>query len=169
MTGARQFSTLPASFALAAGAMLAAAPAASQGGLDNLATVAIMHGTCERLVVRGADHSRGCDGRIINSAHTDGRSGFAFIDSGAVLSFAGQDSAAVGDRATLHVDQVLVSRTDSGKPPTPENIPASGTCEYTNPYAGVSTITCAATTGQGAFGAAFRSDGRPPDVTRFPH
>jgi len=152
-------------------ALLAAPPAAAaQGGLDNLASLATMTGTCASLVVRGADVTNACEGRVLNSAHTDGRSGFAFIQGrSAIVSFAGQDSAAIGDRATLHVDMVLVARTDSGAAPKPEILRATGECTYTNPYIGVSTIICRAATSEGAFSATFRSDGRPPEGQRFSH
>jgi hypothetical protein len=165
-----KFRARPIGLALIAGVLFAASPASSQNGLDNLSSVATMNGACERLVVRGADITSQCQGHVINSAHTDGRSGFAFFQAGsAVISFAGQDSAAVGDRATLHVDMVLIAAADSAQVPKPEVIPASGACEYTNPYAGVSTVTCTATTSQGEFRALFRSDGREPDVQRIQH
>ena len=153
--------------ALALAALLPTSPASAQGGLDNLVAIATMSGTCERLALPDRDLTRECAGRIGNSIHGDGRSGFAFFSGHAVISFAGQDSAAVGDRATLHVDEILITRTDPGSAPRPEIISAAGTCIYTNPYAGVATITCEAAARQGRYSAHFRSDGRPPDVQRF--
>ena len=153
--------------ALLAATLLPASPAPAQSGLDNLVAIAGMTGTCERLALPDRDLTGTCEGRILNSAHSDGRSGFAFFSAHAVISFAGQDSAAVGDRATLHVDEILISRTDTGATPRPEIIPATGTCEYTNPYAGVSTVTCDAAGRQGHYSGHFRSDGHPPNVQRF--
>ena len=142
-------------------ALLPAGPAPAQGGLDNLASVAILRGQCVSLVVRGAA-GRPCGAQILNSAHSDGRSGFSFFTDGEVVDFVGQDSAAVGDRATLQVDTKIVARTDTHGPLRPHLIRASGTCTYTNPYAGVATITCTAATPEGEFSALFRSDGNPP-------
>lgn len=139
-----------------------AAPAAAQNGLDNLAAVATLNGSCEQLVVRGQDLTAQCAGHLINNAHTDGRSGFNFFIGDRVIDFVGNDSAFVGDHATLHVDTILVTRTDAGTTPRPENILARGECTYTNPFAGVATIICAATTAQGDFRVRFRSDGNPP-------
>jgi hypothetical protein len=151
--------------ALAAAALVPARPALAQNGLDNLAAVATLRGECVRLVVRG--RTQPCGAQIINSAHTDGRSGFSFFTDGEVVDFAGQDSAAVGDRATLHVDTMILARTDTPGPPRPQTISAHGTCTYTNPYAGVATIACNAITPQGEFSALFRSDGHPPSGQRF--
>ena len=145
---------------------LLATPAAAQNGLDNLASVATLEGTCEQLVVRGEDVTAQCAGHLINTSHTDGRSGFDFLTPGRIVDFVGQDGAAVGDSATLHVDTILIARADSQAPARPESIPARGTCTYTNPYAGVSTIVCAAETAEGAFRARFRSNGQPPGGTR---
>jgi hypothetical protein len=151
---------------LLAACLLPASSAAAQGGLDNLASVATLRGRCVRLVVRGAE-ARPCGAQIINTAHTDGRSGFSFFTDGEVIDFAGQDSAAVGDRATLEVDTMIVARTDTRGPLRPRTISARGTCTYTNPYAGVATITCTAVTSEGEFSALFRSDGNPPNIQRF--
>ena len=154
--------------ALAVAALLLPAGAApAQNGLDNLVGIATMTGSCERMALPDRDLTRECAGRIGNSVHGDGRSGFAFFTDRAVISFAGQDSAAIGDRATLHVDEVIISRTDTGATPRPQVIRATGACIYTNPYAGVSTITCDAAAREGRYSARFRSDGRPPDVQRF--
>jgi hypothetical protein len=139
-----------------------ATPAAAQNGLDNLASVVTLSGTCEAFVARGADRTALCTGHVINSAHSDGRSGFTFVVGGEAIDFAGDDSAAVGDRAVLHVDTMIVARTDAAGPPRPEIIRARGECSYTNPYAGISRIDCTATTDQGEFRVRFHSDGTPP-------
>ena len=148
---------------IAAALLAAASPGFPQGGLDNLASVVTLDGRCVELVVRGADASADCAGHLINSAHTDGRSGFTFFRVGReAIDFAGQDSAAVGDSATLHVDMIVIARTDTAGPPRPQTIAARGECTYTTPYIGVATIRCTAATAQGRFSVLFRSDGRPP-------
>ena len=148
--------------AAAALALFAAAPAAAQRGLNNLASVATLEGRCELLVVGGTDVTAQCAGHLINSAHTDGRSGFSFFTPGRMVDFVGADSAYVGDRATLHVDTILVARTNTEVLPPPHSIRARGECTYTNPFAGISTIICAADTAEGAFRVRFRSNGDPP-------
>ena len=153
---------MPGLIASAALTLLAATPTTAQNGLDNLASVATLEGTCEQLVVAGRDVAAECAGHLINSAHTDGRSGFSFFAAGRVVDFVGADSAYVGNSATLHVDTILIAHAQGPTPPRPENMPARGTCTYTNPYAGVATILCAADTAQGPFRVRFRSNGNPP-------
>jgi len=84
-----------------------------------------------------------------------------------VVSFFGQDSVAVGDQATLQVDEIGVA---TGKEDgTAKRVPHAvhGTCTYTNPYKGASRITCRASGAGGNYAVDFVSDGQPPNVTRL--
>ena len=149
-----------AALALILGALLPATPASSQIGLEEFVTL----GRCESLIAGGRDRTLMCKERL-TSGHAGGRSAFAFsLGATNKISFAGFDGPALGDRATIAIDMVLVWRDREMPSPGPEVIPASGTCTYVGPNLGISTITCDASTAQGRFSAIFHTDGRAPDL-----
>ncbi|WP_114227210.1 MULTISPECIES: hypothetical protein [Sphingomonas] len=148
--------------AIAAGTNLPA----QTSDLTNLKAVAIMHGRCRSLVVAGKDASRACSSLVTNSMYRTGRGGFVFTAGDlAVVTFSGFDTGAQGDIAEIKLDHVIFSLIGTG---TPRNtVPATGTCTYTNPYAGPSHITCTALTKSGRFAATFLSNGQEPEFKRF--
>jgi hypothetical protein len=81
-----------------------------------------------------------------------------------MVSFYGLDSKAVGDKAVLHVDTILV--TPEGPAPVARRKRATGRCTYTNPYAGPSHIQCSAKAEGKSYEALFVSDGTPPNIIR---
>jgi hypothetical protein len=144
-----------------------AMPANAQDrNLENLSAIAIMNGRCSQLVFAGKDATRACVGKITNTMYKTGRAGFVFMAGDlAVITFSGADSPARGDQATVRLDKVIFTLVGMGT--EPNAIPATGTCTYTNPYAGPSRINCSASTKEGKFSGAFVSDGAEPDIQRF--
>ena len=142
-------------------------PATAQGSnFDNLHAIAMMDGKCAQLTFAGQDGTQRCEGKITNTVYKTGRSGFTFlIGDLAVITFSGADSPAKGDQATVRLDKVIFTLIGTGT--KPNVIPASGSCTYTNPYAGPSRINCSATTGDGKFSGSFVSNGQPPDIQEF--
>lgn len=133
--------------------------------LDNLASLATMGGKCHKLVIGGADASARCNPMIVNTSYKTGKSSFAFVaGESAIVGFFGTDSRAVGDKAVLRVEQITLNLM-MGTPST--MAPATGTCTYTNPYAGPSLVQCSAVSGGKTYLATFVSDGRAPDVKQF--
>lgn len=147
---------------LAAGA---AAPASAQD-LSNVQSLVFLTGTCERLVIAGRDATADCRGTAVNLNYRTGRTSFAFQDGEArMVSFTGLGAPAEGDVARHALDGITIAASPG---PTVTAEPATGSCEYSNPYRGRSYIRCAATTAAGAYSVAFASDGRPPQITEFP-
>ena len=139
---------------------------AQSAGFDNLHALAIMNGQCTQLTVAGKDSTPVCLGKITNTMYKTGRSGFIFMAGDvAVVTFSGMDTPARGDQATVHLDAIIFTLVGTGTPPN--DIPATGSCTYTNPYAGPSRIQCTASTEAGRFSASFTSDGKEPDYRQF--
>jgi hypothetical protein len=93
--------------------------------------------------------------------YRDGRRSYAFSDGQqAMVSFSGAVERQDDQRGTLTLDHISVA-TNPG--PQVESEDATGTCEFSNPFAGEpSFIRCSGRTASGEFSASFRSDGRPP-------
>lgn len=143
------------------------AKARQTGNLENLSALTILKGDCGRLIMAGNDASPYCKGMITNTSYKTGRSGFVFLAGDtAIITFSGQDHAAVGDNAFITLDKVIFTLVGMGTPPN--TIAAKGKCNYSNPFNGNhARITCNATTTSGAFNATFVSDGEEPDVKEF--
>ena len=146
--------------------VLPAAAEAQDRNLSNLHAIAIMNGTCDGLVMGDKDASSGCEGKLTNTMYKTGRSGFTFLVGDlAVVTFSGADSPAKGNIARIRLDKVIFTLIGTGT--KPNVVPATGTCTYTNPYAGPSHVTCSASTKSGRFSGSFVSDGKPPDLQEF--
>jgi len=140
------------------------APAAQQGVAAGTVVVTLT-GTCSLLVVGGTDVTRQCNRTIINTAYPTGRSSFMFTYAGdMVVSFFGEDSAAIGDQATLQVEEIGVARGKADGTANRVAHAVRGACTYTNPYKGPSRIICNAAGKDGTYRAEFLSDGKPPEV-----
>ena len=102
--------------------------------------------------------------QLINIAYVSGESSFMIaVGDGNMVSFFGRDSTAVGNAATIAISRITATFGDDTT-----SLSARGQCRYTNPYAGVSTVTCNATTARGLrYSLVFRSDGNPPTVQRM--
>jgi hypothetical protein len=63
--------------------------------LSNLIGMASLSGDCERLVAAGTNFSDGCNGMIIQSIYSTGRTGFTVTvgDRGVVMTFSGMEGA----------------------------------------------------------------------------
>ena len=162
-------------FTMALATACAATAVIAQGQSDDLpglSSFAVMNGTCQRFIVAGEDLSEGCEGKVLNTMYeSTGRTGFAFLTrSGTSVTFSGVDTPAQGDQAHSILDRVIFTMDNKETNPKAVKsnvVEATGTCSYTNPYAGPSHINCSATTKNGSFSASFVSDGKAPDIERL--
>lgn len=148
----------------AIGLLLLSGHAEAQPRPNPVTALATLQGTCERLVIAGRDATPACDGKLLNTNYRDSRSGFYFVTKdGAALTFSGLGKRQVKphpDRAVQPIDLVIF-----GYGGQHDRAPAVGECDFTNPEARPSRITCRASTAGGVFEAVFLTDGRPPKVT----
>lgn len=146
---------------------VASASAGNAQGMDNLSSVVILDGQCEKLVMDGNDITNHCQSKTINAAYKNGNGSFQFLlenDKG-IISFFGQDSNSGGsDTAILTVTKVGLNLM-MGTPPTYSS--ASGRCVYTNPFAGPAIVRCWAKMGGKIWEANFQHDGSEPAVKEF--
>ena len=157
----------PFAMMLATACATGAAIAQDQGDDLQGFGIAVLNGTCKRLIVAGKDLSKDCEGKVTNTMYeSTRRTGFLFVTRGGdvVVNFSGLDSPAVGDHAAALLSHVIFTQGETGSNRAKHQAyVATGTCTYTNPYAGPSHINCSASTTKGLFSASFVSDGRPPD------
>jgi hypothetical protein len=131
------------------------------------ATMFLLEGRCHSLAWGDNDLSKGCDSRLLNSVHPDGRTGFYYtIRTASVITFSGKgrQSKTDADSATQPVDQVIWN-FGSGMAPIVK--PATGQCRFSNPYKGSARITCRARTSDGEASGEFETNGAPPISRRF--
>jgi hypothetical protein len=158
--------------AVASAVLLAAflaVPAASQEA-SPVESIAGITGTCQRLVVRGADASASCGPNVLNFAYRTGRSSFGFLSGRQrLVSFSGTEQTRDGDVVRQTLDMITIA-TGSGDtdPVDTVSLPATGQCEFSNPFRGTPAyIRCTAQTAEGEFAGAFTSNGEAPEVQQF--
>ncbi|RDL49730.1 hypothetical protein BLJAPNOD_00838 [Ensifer sp. M14] len=136
---------------------------------DAVVSMAILSGTCERLVVVGKSFSEHCDGRIVQVTYASGRAGFtiAIGGEGTAATFSGMEGVKPDAHTqTQSLDKVTFNLGIEGVPPDPAAV--VGNCVYGNPYKGSATISCQGIDADNAaYLLQFRSDGSPPSVTDF--
>jgi hypothetical protein len=135
---------------------ISAAPSAAQ-------TMMTLTGKCQKLVIGQHDFSKFCQGKLINSAHKNGRVGFYFLFGGtSTVTFSGTDRPnPTPDTDEIRIDLALLNIGTDSQGTSRQS--AKGKCSYGNPYKGKMTVKCAGTLKDGMkFSAVFRTDGRPP-------
>lgn len=133
-------------------------------GIKDLTTIVSLRGQCSKLMIAKVDFSSDCQGKLMNTAYKSGRTGFTFWLGDGFVTFSGADSPAMGIRASVSLDRVLLARVG---PERDSPLVATGTCTYTNPWAGPSHVNCRAFTKLGMVTASFVSDGQEPDISSF--
>jgi hypothetical protein len=153
------------SAALAATAI--AAPSDTFASAERLLNVAILHGGCTALNFLAHDYTRGCSSTLTNEVYRSGRVDFTFaVITGSIITFSGgAPQVKDGPNAAIQPVDRVVWKFDAGMPAKP--LPAAGTCRFTNPYQGRSTVTCTAKGRDGAYSARFVTDGLPPQLRDF--
>lgn len=125
-----------------------------------------MAGSCQSLIVEKSNLSKGCNDRIMQSTHSDGRIGFTVSigDKGAVATFSGfEDSNVDANTGRIKIDTLIFNLNIQNVPPTSKAI--QGECIYTNPYIGKATIACQAIDeNRQPFVLKFKTDGKEPQV-----
>lgn len=122
----------------------------------------IIRGVCSKLVAGGKEYSSHCTGEVASVTNADGTISFIFSADGTMVAFSGNGrevKPAEGGIAILPVSFVAVRLADQ----TPEMVPASGQCRFTDPYRPKpALVDCSASTARGSAEGLFRSDGMPP-------
>lgn len=133
---------------------------------DDVESLAIYGGTCERMSAAGEDLGGACRGPLMNTSFASGRTSFAFpTDAGLMVSFSGTARREQGGRTQLRLDRITVAVSNRDEAVTEA---ATGICEYEDLRADQAELRCAGRSETGAeFVALFRTDGRPPRVERF--
>jgi hypothetical protein len=143
-----------------------AATSSDAQGIKDLTNIVFLNGQCTELRIGSKDARSGCTGKIFNTIYRTGRTGFTFMmGEQAVVTFSGFGKPAVGNRGFSTLDRVLLKWT--GSEGEREALLATGTCSFTNPYAGPSHIKCKAFTKRGTISASFVSDGKEPEIESF--
>jgi hypothetical protein len=112
----------------------------------------------------GNDFSAGCGGKIVQSIHATGRTGFTVTigEKGAVSTWSGMEGAKPdADSQLQSLDKVMLNLGIDGVLPTSTDV--TGNCAYSNPYKGPMTISCQGSDSSGgAYLLQFRTDGSEP-------
>jgi hypothetical protein len=123
-----------------------------------------IQGRCTEMLAMGRNFSAACLGKVVNANNDRGEVAFIFtLKNGAIISFVGQGSDQVSTaahQATQPVKEVMFSLGIQGVPDN--HLHAAGTCKYGDAFAGVTHVTCAASTSEGAFSAKFTTNGQKP-------
>jgi len=125
--------------------------------------VAIVSGTCSKLVVGKFDASKGCKAEIASVTGPDGSVTFIFSSGGKMLGFQGNGSGIKpgAKKGTAQLPIEIIS-TGAGNKMTGQ-VGAKGTCTFANPYAGKPVaIECSAKSTELSFTGSFLSNGKPP-------
>lgn len=140
---------------------------ASGSAADELKTVTSVDGRCEKLILPEQDRSTECDGKILQTTYASGRSGFYVGIAGGAVTFSGMSQSQPDDAVQLQsVDRVFLNfGTDKTRPAAR---PVTGSCGYTNLFAGGSTVNCTAIDeGGGAYLLQFTTDGVTPRISKL--
>jgi hypothetical protein len=144
--------------------LVAEAVAAQSGGTPKGTILTSVSGSCTVLVLAGKDITPECGPVLVNVAYPTGASSFMFSIGGtAIVSFYGRDNPAIGDHAMIYLQRVTFKDSSSENPSSD----VSGTCAYSNPFAGRALIECNADSKDGQFRAVFTTDGTAPKVERL--
>jgi hypothetical protein len=140
-----------------------------QAGPVDLDAIAQMNGKCVRLKFASTDATKACENKIINETYKSGRVGFTFVAGDlAIVAFSGAGQTQrklTADKVLQPIDAIFWTLIAQGAKPI--SVKATGSCTYTNPYKGPSSISCVAHTDQGDFQGNFLSDGQPPEIQHF--
>lgn len=123
-----------------------------------------MEGRCTELRVPGYDFTIACSSKVVNANNDRGQVAFIFpMKNGGMVTFVGNGAAQVStanQTATQPVSEVVWSMGMQGV--ADKRFKAAGTCKYGNAFAGVTQVTCAASTKDGDYSAKFTTSGQQP-------
>lgn len=143
---------------------LATAPAADdRPNSIEVAYIATMAGTCQKLILSGdGDKTSRCSDKIVNVAYLDASASFRItLDDMLVIEFYGDDQGIVDDAAVVAVRKILITKRPNDRS---DMFEAQGECRYTNPNAGPAHFECKAATSQKSYEFSFVTDGNPPTL-----
>ena len=138
--------------------------AAAAEPADQKSELYVLSGTCTAFKIDDTDDTSRCQDKLVSFTLPNGRVGFIFAFGKMMATFSGNGA----DQTRLpdgHVSQPIdaLRLVDTDKDPGKvESISSTGACVYGNPFAGVTTVSCAVTARQGVFRAEFVTDGTPP-------
>jgi len=127
----------------------------------------ILSGECHSLTLAKYDFTQGCEPKLINIVHKDGRTGFYFtVRTGPVITFSGKaPQSKVGTDSAIQPIDRLIWNFGSGVAPIV--MPATGECKFTNPFKGRAWIACRARTKDGESVGEFETNGARPTAQEF--
>ena len=127
-----------------------------------LSGVVHMRGNCRSLMAADMNITNLCDAQLFNTEFGGQATEFVFmLTDGSAIVFHGQGGQAHSDPNTAIQTLTSVARVANGKR---DNVAANGICRFTNPFAGVATIDCEATSRMGRFVGSFITDGSRPQT-----
>ncbi|AYG60443.1 hypothetical protein QD460_23015 [Rhizobium jaguaris] len=131
--------------------------------------VAVINGTCSKLVVGKLDASKGCKAEIATVTGPDGSVTFIFSSGGKMLGFQGNGRGIKpgAKQGTAQLPIEVIS-TGAGNKMTGQ-VEAKGVCTFANPYSGKPVaIECSAKSTELSFTGSFQSNGKPPSSGKPP-
>ena len=134
-----------------------------------MTAMTFMKGLCRHMTMNG-EELKPCKGTLASFSYDDGRQSFIFAngslttqDTQMTITFSGnaQGQVAQADGSVTRPVDLVISGS------TPQNMtdhPATGTCTFSDPFAGVAKISCQAKTDTANWTGEFITDGGKPDV-----
>jgi hypothetical protein len=143
---------------LLAAPLLTAAPAFAQ-------TAVKLEGRCEKLVIAGQDVSATCKNTLMNTVSRN-RTSFDFAAEGRSLSFSGNGAQQERTEETDPLQPInLVIPSETTKDGVVQGpLVAVGSCAFSTPEPGKTTITCEANAAKGTYQGVFVTDAKAPDA-----
>ncbi|WP_315724058.1 MULTISPECIES: hypothetical protein [unclassified Bradyrhizobium] len=133
-----------------------------------LTGMAIVKGTCKKLVIAGKDRSADCKGVLLNTDYDDQRTGFYFtLLDGGVITFSNRgdlEERPGPDDIVTPVDLMIIGQSPKQ---SINRLKAKGRCRHGNPFKGPSLLECTADSELGRFEGTFLSNGEKPELKTF--
>jgi hypothetical protein len=136
---------------------------------DQFVQMVTVFGTCTKLIHAGQPVD-GCKSTLVNMNYSNGVSAYWFVTEQTILSFAGEGSRRIEQRAHIVVqaiDRIILAATDATKEDAAQGDTAVGFCRFGDPTKKGITTECVAHTQLGLYEAAFAADGSPPKLEAF--
>lgn len=153
--------------------MAAGTGAHAEDAPRRMTAMTFMKGVCRHMTMNG-EELKPCKNVVASFTYDDGRQSFIFSngsltsqDTQMTVTFSGNshDDVTQPDGSVTRTIDLLISGS------TPQNMtdhPATGTCTFFDPAAGVAKISCIAKTDTAAWTGEFITDGAKPDVMKIP-
>lgn len=106
----------------------------------------------------------GCSGRVVQFALSDGAMMIMFSGGMSPYLFIGKGAS----WSQKGAGRIIVTTVAAGRGEAYEEFPAKGYCRFENLNSGKeAVVSCSATMSKGHWSAAFRSNGKPPEIVEL--